>query len=86
MRLAQSVHFARFGPLSRQPAFGQLEQNDGLRLVDFQEDRRMHVDGNECDARIVCGAVTGIILLPEPCLPVGLVQFLIATVMSSIRP
>jgi hypothetical protein len=76
MRLAESVRFASFDALARQPTFGQLEQNDGLWFVDLQKHCCMHVDGDKHDAGIVRGTVTWIAFLPEPYLPVGLVQFL----------
>jgi hypothetical protein len=52
MRLGQGVRLARFNALTREPALCQFEQDDGLRLVDFEEHGGVNVNADEGDARI----------------------------------
>ena len=74
MGLAQLVGFARFHTLSRQPALCQLEEDDGLRLVDLEKDGRMNVDADEHNASILRGPVADHVLAKPP-FPIGFVQF-----------
>jgi hypothetical protein len=74
MRLSQLVCHGGLHPLACQPALHQFEQDDRLRLVDVEKDRRMDIDADEDDPRVVGRGVAGITLLSEPCLPIGLVE------------
>src|SRR5688572_12794441 len=76
MWLSKFVYLAGLHSFACQPALRQFEQDDRLRLVDLEEDRSMNVDAYEDDPRIVGRAVARIALLPEPRLPVGLVELL----------
>src|SRR6187455_2730008 len=74
--LADVVNLSHVRHLSRHPALHQLEQDDRLRLVDLQEDGRMHVHADEHHARIVLRPVTGIALLGKIDLPIGRVELM----------
>ncbi len=74
MWLSQFMCLAGLHPFARQPALRQFEEDDRLRLVDLEKDRSVNVDADEDDPRIVGRAVARTSLLPEPSLPVGLVE------------
>jgi hypothetical protein len=44
MRFGQPMHFTGLNSFSREPTFGEFKEDDGLRLVGFQEDRCMDVN------------------------------------------
>ena len=71
MRFDQLVCLARFHALPAEPALRELEEHDGLRFVHFEKDRRMNVDAEQGDARVVGRAVARIALLAKPPLPIS---------------
>ena len=74
MRFSQLMGLTRFYPLARQPALRQFEEDDRLRLVDFEERRRVHVHTDENHARVVCRPVSRVAFLRKPYLPVRSIQ------------
>ena len=64
-RFRQLVRLAGFHAAAGQPSLRQLEQHDRLRLGDLEEHRRVHVDADEDDARVVGRPVAGIPFLAQ---------------------
>jgi hypothetical protein len=74
MRLFQLVCLAELRWFTRQPPLRQFEQHERLRLVDLEKNRRMDVDADQDNARIIDGSVPRITLLSKPHLPIRLVE------------
>ena len=69
--LRQLVHDPDVWIGPRQPSLRDLVEHHRLRLVDLEKHRRMDVDANQNQARVVGRAVAGIALIGKPRLPIG---------------